>query len=1118
MAILDKGIRILVIEDNPGDYVLIEEYLQEEVEKPEIVHAKTLGAVEKIIPEAKPFDAVLLDLSLPDASGESLVQKLVALVEHTPVIVLTGYENRDFGLKTLSLGISDYLLKDELDPYLLSKSISYSMERNRINRSLRESEKQYRDLFNLSPLPKWIFDLQSLKFLDVNRAAIDHYGYSREEFLSMSITDIRPENEIKDLLEAKEHYQNADGPHQIGLFTHRKKNGELIQVEIQSSKIDYYGKEAKMVIAHDVTEQKENESKLIGLNKKLNTAQQIAKLGYWELNVKTGELYWSEEVYRIWERDPRDFEPHLDNFLKTIHPEDLHAFKEHHQLSLEGEVEHNIIHRILLPDGSVKWVEEYGTLKKTTKDGEPVSFEGTVQDITEKVENEQQLQESLERYEYVTKATNELIYDWDITGNDLKWDDSFYERFTKKPQNEAYRIGDWEKDVHPEDRESTVASLNQALSNPSQNKWEIEYRLQKTDGRYATVFERGFILRNDEGKAVRMIGSLQDITERKEYEEKLRELSLVAAKTTDIIIITDAEERITWVNQAFEELTGYTHEEALGANPGELLQGPETDPETVKRLAVAMENRETIQEIILNYDKKGNSYWLDLTIDPIFNDEGECEAFIAIEKDVTKQIERQKKLRESVDRYETVAKATSDTIWDLDLINDRTLYNENITNVFGYKKQQVNEPWKWWKDKIHPKDRPQVEKAIEKALKNRRERVQFEYRFQAADGSYRNVYDRAFIINDEDGKPLRMIGAMQDVTQQKEEEQWLRLFESAIATTTEAVTILEAESADKSGRKILYVNKAFTKMTGYSKEEAVGRTLKLMSGPKTNLEKVGFLEESMQHWKSCEAELLSYQKSGEDFWVYISMSPVQDADGNYSHWVCVGRDITEQKQREAKLKESLQEKETLLMEIHHRVKNNLAVVSGMMQLQAFQDEDEKLQEKLYDSISRIKTMGTIHELLYRSESFSKLDLDKNIKKLVNEITETHGIGFTLDTDFELDHVNLNINQAIPFSLIINEVVTNALKHGFNGRKHGSLFVSLTEKDKQIHFRITDNGNGLPEDFSTSKESKSLGMQLISTLSNQLSAEYSYETVDGETSFTLQFRKSDVKGASNALLS
>lgn len=202
--------------------------------------------------------------------------------------------------------------------------------------------------------------------------------------------------------------------------------------------------------------------------------------------------------------------------------------------------------------------------------------------------------------------------------------------------------------------------------------------------------------------------------------------------------------------------------------------------------------------------------------------------------------------------------------------------------------EQVQNVADWWRNKIHPDDRPAVLAKIDKALETGAHRFQMEYRFQAADGSYKYIYDRAFVVTDENDKPLRVIGAMQD--------------------------------------------------------------------------------------------------------------------------------ITERKKAELELVESLAEKETLLQEIHHRVKNNLAVVSGMMQLQAFEEEDENLREKLTDSMGRIKTMASIHELLYQSESFSKVEADKNIKKLVTEIVHAFQTDIQLDLHFDLQNISLNINQAILFLL------------------------------------------------------------------------------------------------------
>lgn len=254
-----KNPHILVIEDNPGDFVLIREYLDDSLISTEIHHATTFVEAEHELHSGIQFDVILLDLTLPDLTGDSLVSSIVELAGSIPVIVLTGYQNQEYSLRTLSLGISDYLVKDEINPVLLSKSIFYSIERNRINRSLKSSEKQYRELFDLSPQPMWVYDLDTLRFLDVNRAAIRHYGYSREEFLEMTLLDIRPEEDMKDLEDAVELARNKEELYFEGTFRHKKKSGEIIIVNIKSNIIDFNGIKSEMVLAEDVTDRKKKE-------------------------------------------------------------------------------------------------------------------------------------------------------------------------------------------------------------------------------------------------------------------------------------------------------------------------------------------------------------------------------------------------------------------------------------------------------------------------------------------------------------------------------------------------------------------------------------------------------------------------------------------------------------------------------------------------------------------------------------------------------------------------------------------------------------------------------------------------------------------------------------------
>ncbi|MFD2033743.1 PAS domain S-box protein [Belliella marina] len=242
---------ILIIEDNLGDFILISEYLEEVFKNLRIDRAKTY----RDFLDKKPshYDVILLDLSLPDKDGENLVNDILKKAENIPVIVLTGYSDKNFAIKSISLGTADYLLKDEMQPDILQKSIIYAIERKKVFNQLEDSEKRYRELFHLSPLPMYVFDKNTYRFLDVNRTAISHYGYTKEEFLNMTVLDIRPDHEKQRALDIIS--KNVEGKeiNTPGTFQHFKKNGEMIHVEISYNQIDFKGQKAFLVLANDVT-------------------------------------------------------------------------------------------------------------------------------------------------------------------------------------------------------------------------------------------------------------------------------------------------------------------------------------------------------------------------------------------------------------------------------------------------------------------------------------------------------------------------------------------------------------------------------------------------------------------------------------------------------------------------------------------------------------------------------------------------------------------------------------------------------------------------------------------------------------------------------------------------
>src|SRR3990170_3549938 len=248
MSLTNTQLRILIVEDNPGDFILIEEYLREKTADPTLYRAHTFIDAEKQVKAGTLFDAILLDLTLPDSSGEELVSQIVQLAGQTPVVVLTGFSDKDFGVKTLSWGVSDYLLKDDLDASKLFRSISYSIERKRVAIQLNESEAKYKRLFHFSPLPMWVYDIRTLRILSVNEASIAQYGYGNDEFLNKSVAQIWPVKSFEEHLDKLNQLRESTTRYR-GIVQHIKKSDELIYVEIQSDEIDFDGKKARLVLA-----------------------------------------------------------------------------------------------------------------------------------------------------------------------------------------------------------------------------------------------------------------------------------------------------------------------------------------------------------------------------------------------------------------------------------------------------------------------------------------------------------------------------------------------------------------------------------------------------------------------------------------------------------------------------------------------------------------------------------------------------------------------------------------------------------------------------------------------------------------------------------------------------
>lgn len=239
---------ILVVEDNPGDYLLVEDYLLEHIQAPTLTHVTRFKEADGLLSGHTSFDIVLLDLSLPDIDRELLTVEARRLSATCPVVILTGYPDVDLATRSLAMGVSDYLVKDTINALILYKSVVYSIERHRFVQSLRESEKRYSDLFHLSPAPMWVYDTTTFEILDVNEAAVRHYGYDRIEFLGKSVKEIRHRDD---------HHRfpsDSETAHHKDTVRHITKSGTLIHVEIQTASIEFNGRPCRLVLSTDITE------------------------------------------------------------------------------------------------------------------------------------------------------------------------------------------------------------------------------------------------------------------------------------------------------------------------------------------------------------------------------------------------------------------------------------------------------------------------------------------------------------------------------------------------------------------------------------------------------------------------------------------------------------------------------------------------------------------------------------------------------------------------------------------------------------------------------------------------------------------------------------------------
>ena len=490
-------------------------------------------------------------------------------------------------------------------------------------------------------------------------------------------------------------------------------------------------------------------------------------------------------------------------------------------------------------------------------------------------------------------------------------------------------------------------------------------------------------------------------------------------------------------------------------------------------------------------------------------------------------------IKESNEKYDIVAKATSDTIWDWKIQEDSFVWNKGIQGIFGYDKDEVGQTSKWWFDRIHPEDSIKMSIKLYSFIEQKTEKWQDEYRFMCADGNYKFVLDRGFLVKDDKGNVTRMIGAIQDITRAKQEEQRLKLLETVITQTKDAVIISESENTKNAIPKIVFINQAFIEMTGYSPLEVLGNTPAIFMGKKSLKHDFKNISKALKRKEEYHFETLNQRKNGEEYWVHFSMIPITNQEGDHSHWISIQRDITDEKKQE-------KEKEQLIRELtqnnkdlkqfsyitSHNLRAPLSNLTGLLNLiEEIPIENQELKEIINGfSISTHLLNDTINDLVKVIIIKDNTSISKE-EVLIKDVFENvfSQLGFLISLHkpilkIEFDKVSiLNVNKAYLESILLN-LFTNSIKYKSPKRKL-RIFVSSTEVNNEIVLIFRDNGIGIDLDRNKDKifglyqrfhnypDSKGLGLYLVKSQVESMGGSISVVSeVDKGTAFTIVFKK------------
>jgi len=542
-----------------------------------------------------------------------------------------------------------------------------------------------------------------------------------------------------------------------------------------------------------------------------------------------------------------------------------------------------------------------------------------------------------------------------------------------------------------------------------------------------------------------------------------------------------ANGRVTKANDAFSAQYGATTEELIGLTLNSFLShnldgGREVIRQLFEagRLHIECDNRK--------FD--GTPIWVEGDYICIYDLHGKIVGHFGVQRDIGDRKKTEAALKESEERFRQLAENIESVFWMVNVQPQENIYiSPGYEKIWGRSCNDLYAYGRFFAESIHPEDRDRVMANFTQQIVSEDE---IEYRIVRPDGEIRWIRDRAFPIRNQADRVYRIVGIAEDISARKQAEKAIRESEERFRQLAENIQdsfwLVSADFTD-----LLYISPAYEQIWGRTREELYAEPLKCMES--VHPEDEYLLEESMRRvlqGESTSTEYRIFRPDGTIRWLCDRAFPIYDESGKVYRIAGICEDISDRKFTEARIQAALREKEILLKEIHHRVKNNMQVVSSLLQLQAQYIEDEPTLALFEESQTRIHSMALIHEQLYQSENLDRIDLPLYVENLVANLYQSFGCSNTsIQFNLNIDPIYLNIETAIPCGLIINELVSNSLKYAFTQSSGGEININFHEiTSQQFYLTIQDNGSGFPAGFDV-ENTETLGVRLVRMLTHQL---------------------------------